>query len=336
MEVILYKSRGLSKSGEAIKFLYCGIKEGMTYIKHYIESGFINEMLEVIYEETIDIDKVNDSLLKNDCDLSIIALPKERVLTIKKEHDQLMPLRIHQIVRTELGMNEIKKRMSKREVKRYEKLKSNFSFQVRHDNKSFFDFYKNMHKPTMNTRYGSFARSVNIDDAFNNLFKKGVLFYINQNGKPVSGSVSQIDIEKNWLNARLIGVLDGKDEYLANGAQNFVYHSIIDWACNDGKIDVVDFQGCEPFLTKGTFQYKKRFATEAILPPNFFYDKRVLLRFNKESMSVRNYLISNPIITINNNDIFSATYFEDISNNAKLDIPYFMPGIDNHKIVKIL
>ncbi|MBL0385653.1 hypothetical protein JJB07_03230 [Tumebacillus sp. ITR2] len=181
-----------------------------------------------------------------------------------------------------------------------------FDYFVTHEDEDFHQFYETMHKPTMNSRYGEFARSV-----------------------------SQLDPSKNWLNARLIGVRNGDDLYRTNGAQNFVYHAILHWASNVGNIDVVDFQGCEPFLTKGTFQYKKRFATEAILPPNHFHDKRLLVQANVHSPAVRQYLIENPMLVIDDEDNLGAGYFFDEQNKPRLDLPYQCPGIGYHVLLDL-
>ncbi len=66
-----------------------------------------------------------------------------------------------------------------------------------------------MHLPTMKSRYGDLARSVEEKEAYARLFKQGVLFRIYDAKEWVAGSVSQIDKSGRILNARLIGVKNG-------------------------------------------------------------------------------------------------------------------------------
>lgn len=179
----------------------------------------------------------------------------------------------------------------------------------------------------MAKRYGSKARSLPRQDAYETLFKNGLLFRIFKNGKWVAGSVGQIDTLNKKMNSRLIGVLDGDYRYRADGSQNFVYHSILEWSCHEKFIDIVDFQGCEPFLTKGTFQYKKRFGTEACIPDNVFKELRLLLRVPNENSSAYKFIINNPLLNVDEDGVLFAQYFYDTKSSMRKDFPYACPGI---------
>ncbi|MGB8956217.1 MAG: hypothetical protein WCC10_12665 [Tumebacillaceae bacterium] len=336
-ELNIHESQGLDDEGRLVRYSYIGIDEGLVYIMPFVENNLIKQDLQVTKEGKIAAEDVEAYMKSSDADLLIVAADKQSVLALRTEAHLLMPFRIHQIVHTSREYEKTRRAMSQRELKRYDKMRQQegFDYFVTYEDADFDHFYDTMHKPTMNSRYGEFARSVEKQTAYETLFKKGLLFLVTQNGEPVSGSVSQFDKTKNWLNARLIGVRNGDDLYRTNGAQNFVYHAIIHWASNVGMIDVVDFQGCEPFLTKGTLQYKKRFATEAILPPNHFHDKRLLVQANLRSPSVRQFLIDNPMLVIDEADNIGAGYPFDQQSKPRLELPYQCPGIDYHVLIDL-
>lgn len=333
----IYEAVGKDLLGNQVSFAYCGIDEGLVYIMPFVQNGLLKQNIKIKKKNNILVEELGDYIKSATVDLLIVAADKKIIEQIYDDDYILMPFRVHQIVDTYEGWEKVKSLMSHRELQRSAKLKikNNFSYFITNKDEDFFNFYKTMHKPTMDKRHGEFARSVEITTAYEDIFKKGLLFLITQNDIIVSGSVSQVDKEKNWLNTRLIGILNGDDQYRLNGAQNYVYHAILHWASTVGNINVVDFQGSEPFLTKGTFQYKKRFATEVILPPNKFYDKRLLVKANFKSDSIRNYFIDNPVMLVDKNDNLGVGYFYDNQHSPKLDIPYECPGFSYKKLIDI-
>ncbi|QOY35111.1 hypothetical protein AWH56_020785 [Anaerobacillus isosaccharinicus] len=327
---------GENTEGEEISFSYCGIQDGLTYIQPFIQNQLLDSNITVKRRYIIQTFELTTYLAENKDDLIVISTNKEQVYKHFPEDCFIMPFRIHQIVDTSKGIEKVLSSMSKREVKRHSKQKEKYKldFYTTNEDKHFFDFYNRMHKPTMKSRYDGLARSVEINKAYEEIFKKGLLFIITENGVPVSGSVSQIDEENKVLNARLIGVLNGDDRYRYIGAQNHVYHSILEWACRDHRIDQVDFQGCEPFLTKGTFQYKKRFATEAILPPNHLNDKRLLVKANFNKQGIKDFLFNNPVMLVDKDDKLGVGYFYDV-REPRLDIPYHSPGFLFERMIRM-
>lgn len=91
----------------------------------------------------------------------------------------------------------------------------------------------------------------------------------------------------------------------------------------------MDFQGCEPFLTKGTFQYKKRFGSRAVIPDNVFGTLRMVLRANRLTRSVRDFLVSNPVLDADGGGGggLTAKYFHDRQRPLRRDIPCISAGI---------
>lgn len=327
---------GENSEGEKISFSYCGIQHGLTYIQPFIQNQLLEGNIKIKRRNIIQPSELATYIVENKDDLIVISTHKEQAYKNFTEDYFIMPFRIHQIVDTSKGIKKVLSSMSKREVKRQRKLKEKYKldFYTTNEDKQYFDFYNRMHKPTMENRFDGLARSVEINKAYKEIFKKGLLFIITENGVPVSGSVSQIDEENKVLNARLIGVLNGDDRYRYIGAQNHVYHSILEWACKDPRINYVNFQGCEPFLTKGTFQYKKRFATEAILPPNHLNDKRLLVKANFNKQGIKDFFFNNPVMLVDVDDRLGAGYFYD-GREPRLDIPYHSPGFSFKRMISM-
>ncbi|AQT92517.1 hypothetical protein [Pseudomonas azotoformans] len=319
---------GRSRVGEKAEITYVGVREGLVYIAPFIEERFF-ECSSVVRQGAFGWGELECFLKIVKSEMLCLMAPKKIISHFALKSDVVGVCRIHQEVDVSGDWSDIKSHLSKRECKRREQcVAQGFHYNVSFEDRDFFEFYHLMHLPTMKHRYGELARSVEEKEAYARLFKQGVLFRIYDATEWVAGSVSQIDKSGRILNARLIGVKNGSDTYRVNGAQNFVYHSIIEWAANNSSIDYVDFQGCEPFLTKGTFQYKKRFGTRAFIPNNNFGDWWLLMRVTELSPSVRSFLINNPLLIEGEGKSLKALYFYDANNTARLDIPFESKGIE--------
>jgi hypothetical protein len=318
---------GHSRAGTPARLTYIGVAEGLLYIAPFVDQCFF-EHSSVEREGVLEWEQLEVFLHQNQTDMSLLMASLAVVQRCQQSGDIIGLSRIHQKVDVSAGWEYVLGQISHRESKRRaQSIKEGFKFDVSTEDEDFFSFYRSMHVPTMSARYGAFARSVQEQSAYLDLFKQGVLFRIHLNEEWVAGSVSQIDRSARTLNARLIGVKDGWALYRTNGAQNFVYHAILEWASNQSFIDSVDFQGCEPFLTKGTFQYKKRFGAQAVIPENTFGLRRILIRAPTLSAATRQFLINNPFIGLDADGELQAQYFFDSDHVIRSDIPFASKGI---------
>lgn len=318
---------GLSRAGTLARLTYLGVNEGLQYIAPFVAQCFFEHSC-IDQEGTLEWEKLDDFIKRNQTDMSLLMTSSDVIQQCQQPGDVVGLSRIHQKVNVSAGWEHVLGQLSHRESKRRAlSIKRGFQYDVSIEDEDFFSFYRTMHVPTMSARYGDFARSVEEQDAFLNLFKRGILFRIQMHAEWVAGSISQIDWPTRTLNARLIGMKEGSAVYRANGAQNFVYHSILEWASNQSSIDWVDFQGCEPFLSKGTFQYKKRFGAQAVIPENAFGQWRILIRMPTLCASVRKFLINNPVIGLDADGRLQAQYFFDANHEIRSDIPYASKGI---------
>jgi hypothetical protein len=320
-------NRGTAADGAALRTAYIGTEEGLTYIAPFVEDLLLSGQ-QPGQRQAVGTDEAAALWRATDADLSMLVVPAAMATALAMPGDIRAVARIHQVVDTSQGLAHVHAAMSSRERKRAAQAAADgYSYDISHDDAHFHTFYRTMHAPTMNVRYGDRARSVEEGKALETLFHAGALFRIFKSGEWVAGSVGQIDAARRTLNSRLIGVLAGDDRFRLEGAQNYVYHAILDWAAGEASIDRVDFQGCEPFLTKGTFQYKKRFGTSAEIPDNRLGGLRLLIRARLERPAVREFLINNPVLVQNAAGELMANYFFDGRTPPRKDIPFASPGI---------
>lgn len=318
---------GITRTGTLSRLVYVGMAEGLLYIVPFVNQC-IFEHSSVVQEGFLGWNQLEEFVEQNQGDMILLMALSKVVHQCQRPGDVVGLSRVHQKVDVSAGWESVLGQFSNREGKRHAQLiEQGFRFNVSFEDEHFFSFYRDMHVPTMSNRYGLFARSVQEQAAYLELFKRGMLFRVFLNDEWVAGSVSQMDKSTRTLNARLIGVEGGNAMHRKNGAQNFVYHAILKWSSNQSLIDCVDFQGCEPFLSKGTFQYKKRFGARAVIPDNAFGRWRILIRVPAHCTTTRQFLISNPLIGLDPAGRLQAQYFFDADNQIRSDIPFASKGI---------
>ncbi|MFE2169869.1 GNAT family N-acetyltransferase [Streptomyces sp. NPDC059447] len=190
----------------------------------------------------------------------------------------------------------------------------------------FDAFYDRVYRATMLKRHGARERTESKEVSYEVLFRRGRMFFLAEDGEPVGGALCHWDRRSGTLTLRLLGVLDGSQRHLDSGAFKAIYHFLIGW-CADNGVRRLDFQGTEPFLSKGTYQWKRRFGTSVILPPNHFGKKRLWLQVRRDTPEVRDYLVANPMLAENDNGCLEAVYFHDAERPARLDYAANSPGV---------
>jgi hypothetical protein len=195
-------------------------------------------------------------------------------------------------------------------------------------------FYDRMHIPTMVARHGGRARSVEREEARRKLFHQGALLFVTSYGTRVAGILLHVVREQSLCNVRLVGWLDGDPQLLRAGAVQSGYFFVRDWAAQVG-LQFLDFQGSEPFLSKGTFQNKRRRGTSAVVAPGECANLRCVLSVREDKDAIRDFLVANPPISIGRADRMGAVYFYDDHRAVRHDLPWRMEGIDDCQILHI-
>jgi hypothetical protein len=308
--------------GRLLRLLYAGHEDGLRYIQPFVQDQLFGEAPTRVWEWRMHRRDLARSLSSFDVDLAVTVLEKDLVAASLEPQSVLMPFRIHQVVDTSRGWPQVREHISRGERARHLRQSERHGFRLRasHSDEEYRWFYERMVRPSMAVRYGDRDRSLEEPRGLHAIFRHGVLFMVDSGAGPVAGSASELDRRRGIVNGRLIGVRDGDQLLRKEGAQNALYHFILRWACENG-FRCVDYQGCEPFLSKGTFQYKKRFGTTAVLPPSRYRFLRVVLTPGRDSERLRDFLAANPVMLVDDQDRLGSGYFTDRHRPPRYDIP---------------
>lgn len=318
---------------------YSGLAEGLAYTLEFTELR--REDGEASAERrssTITGRRLAVPALLPDADIVIAGTSAERARRLPSAASLVVPMRVHFVVDFDADPQVAGRRISKREREQHQRnLRShNWSWGVRQDAAWFDEFYDLHYRPTMRRRHGERERTETKETSFECLFRAGRLFELRQDGEPIGGALCHWDRATRVLTLRLLGVRDGAQEHFTSGAFKAIYHFLVDWAAHHG-VRRLDFQGTEPFLSKGTYQWKRRFGTRVILPPNHFGGKRLWLQVRRDTPAVRDFLVANPVLAepAGGGDGLEAVYFHDADRPARRDYSAKSPGVDRVRLVDL-
>ncbi|MEV0730598.1 GNAT family N-acetyltransferase [Polymorphospora sp. NPDC050346] len=245
-----------------------------------------------------------------------------------------LPLRITLVVPLDEGATQVLRRVSRKARQQHvRELRSRSrSLEVATLDKDFDLFYDGMHVPTMRSRHASATRTVSRATAHQCLFRGGVLFFLREEGERVAGMLCRQ--EGDVLVVRLAGVRDGAEEPYRSGTYMAIYVMILQWAADRG-LAHVDLSGCEPFLSKGIFQFKRKLHPEVTLPRNHFAGKRLWLHVRRDSPPVRDFLVANPMLVVASDGGLEAVYFHDAQRPARVDLRWEAPGVRGGRLLDL-
>ncbi len=242
----------------------------------------------------------------------------------------VLPLRVHMVADLGPGGGPgISARERKRQRHRIRSF--GYDFEISASDADFALFYDRMHVPTMRARHRDDARTTGRAEAYQALFRAGFLLLVRSGGQPVAGILCRV--RGRVCHARLVGWLDGDPVHLRREAVKTGNHFLLSWARGAG-FDAVNFQGGEPFLTKGTFQAKRHLGARAEIAATALGRARVRLLPGRDTPALRDILTRNPAIELTGGGgDLAAVYFTDAARPPRLDLPYACPGIGAHRLI---
>lgn len=254
-----------------------------------------------------------------DADIVLVGGEADALRELPTNGTLLAPFRVHLVVATDIGRDAVRARISKRERWEFDRNRklTNWEFREEDTAEAFHFFYYRMHLPTMQARHQENSRTEPFAIARDAILRYGTLYLLYEHGRPVAGVLCRVD--GDTLTTRLLGVLDGADEHYESGAFKAVYHLILEWASTNG-VRAVDFYGTEAFISKGIFQWKRKFAPQVTLPPNHYQTKRLYVAPRRDTPEVRDFLVANPLLRCAANGQLVPVYFYDRDRPARTDI----------------
>lgn len=309
------------RTAGGLTLAYAGVRDGLTYLTAFLESraralpGGAGPVRTRVVR--VARTRLLAACARAGADLVLVGGSRATVARLPEHRSFVLPFRIHQVVATADG-DGWRGRVSGSERRRHRRdLRSHgYRLEVSARPADFGYFYDRMHVPTMRERHGDHARSLDRESAFHSLYRSGgLLFFVHDGERRVAGALARTDGGGRRLTGRLIGVLDGEDRYRREGALSAVYHLQLDWAVRNG-IERVDLSGSEPFLSKGTWQFKRKLGAAVQLPPDLHRHRRLWLHAVRDTPQVRDFLHGNPLLALRGPDTFEAVYFHDEARPA--------------------
>ncbi|MGB8953246.1 MAG: hypothetical protein WCC06_11355 [Candidatus Aminicenantales bacterium] len=168
--------------------------------------------------------------------------------------------------------------------------KYHYSYEMTHDRDTFNYFYRRMYLPYIKKRFQiiNFFTGYHLSKLS---FEKGGLLLAKRGNEFVSGII--IVPNKDKTKTHVLGVKEGKFEYVKQGALSALYYSSCLWAKDNG-YRWMDFGECRSFLRDGLLNYKKKWKMEVEKSRHF--QTIFGLKICHLSQEVRSFLSYNPFI----------------------------------------
>ncbi|GAA1545189.1 hypothetical protein GCM10009730_62820 [Streptomyces albidochromogenes] len=310
---------------------YSGLREGLAYTLEFTElrreEGADSPAVRA--SSLVSGSRLRDPAALPEADIRIVGTSASLARRMPKEASLVIPMRVHFVIDFDGDPDSARRAISKRERWQFNRdmRQHQWGWEVNSEPEWFNAFYDDHYRPTMFRRHGTRERTEGKNAAYECLFRTGRLFQLTQDGKPIGGALCHWEPRQKVLTLRLLGIEDGAERHYESGAFKAIYHLLIGWAAENG-VRRLDFQGTEAFLSKGTFQWKRRFGTRVIMPPNHFADKRLWLQVRQDTPAVRDYLVANPTLAETSDGLLEAIYFHDEQRPLRLDFSAKAPGVE--------
>jgi hypothetical protein len=315
-----------------VRIGYAGLADGHTHVLPFLEQRRGTTSLR--RETRTSWKDIAAGRAVPDCDIFAVGCLARHAAALPARRSLLLPLRINLVVPVGTDPAAVRHRLSRKARQQYVRELGTYDWtlDVASADADFDLFYDRMHVPTMIQRHGAASRSVPRAVARASIYRHGVLFFLAEGGQRVAGMLCRL--ERDVLVIRLAGVLDGYAAY-QRGTYLALYMAILEWAAGHG-VRCVDLSGCEPFLSKGIFQFKRKIHPEVTLPRNHFHDKRLWLQIRRDTGAVRDFLVANPpLVTTAGGSGLTAVYFHDSHRPPRTDLRWESPGVSGCRLIDL-
>jgi hypothetical protein len=227
-------------------------------------------------------------------DIVIVEATKYLIHRLPCHNAIFLPRLLHHTVDVRGDWHDVRRRFRKtvrknelRWIRKY-----GYKYDISRDGKDFEVFYRHMYLPTMDDRHGELSVPMSIGEAFQH-FRHGCLVRVTRDGDWVSGVVCHS--RRKVLIADILGVKDGGEELVQQGATAATYYAAIHWANQHG-YDGVNFLGSPPFLESGNFQHKRKWGATVSIPLDVH--GRIWIGVRRCTSAVSRFLMGTPFVVI--------------------------------------
>lgn len=318
--------------GHSLVLGYAGMPDGLSHVLPFLEHQRDADNASRVRRErtTVSWADLRRCTGLPGCDLLAVGATVRRVAKLRDRRAIVLPFRLHLVVPVVADPSQMRQRISRKErqhAARQFRAKG-WVLEASTSAADFDHFFDAIHTPTMRTRHGSATRSMDKDMARECLLRHGVLLMLRERGTHIAGMLCRYGPGDGSLTLRLTGVLDGAQEYYDEGALAAMYVALLGWASEQG-VRRLDLSGCEPFLSKGIFQFKRKLRPQVELARTHFRDKRLALLVRRDTPAVRDFLVANPVIAEapGGQGTWHALYFRDADRPPRSDLQWRCPNI---------
>jgi hypothetical protein len=312
---------------------YAGLPEGASHVVPFMEEQAARGG--AVHRHTRTVPWA-DVMAPSGVDLLAIGAPAARIRPLMSAHDLLLPFRIELVVTVVPDAAAMRAQVSRKERQRVARQRRDLGWTLEHATatEDFEWFYEHVHLPTMRRRHGVATRSLEREIAFQCVFRRGFLFFLTEGRERIAGMLCLFNRRTRTLTLRLTGVTHGAQAHYGTGAFAALYVLILEWAATHG-VRAVNLSGCEPFLSKGIFQFKRKLHPRVVRPADHFGAKRLLLRVVRDTPVVRDFLVANPVIAETPGGGMEAVYFHDDQRQARLDLRWEGTGLSAARLTHL-
>jgi len=288
MRTNIFRIEGSVKtSGSNLVTMFIGEKTAAYYFAFLVYSG----KPEVKKVDNVPCTKIFAYPFTVSVDIVFIQTERMFMEKLKNTGFTVMP-KVNFVLDLSLVLDEIIKKMSRRRRRDIAKMeKYGYSYELAETGEALDFFYSKMYVPYIQTRHHEGAA---VDSLHNlkKLFRKGGILFVKRGGEYVAGILYHIT--GKIVHAHCLGIYDGAEQYLKEHAGQASLYFLILWAKNQGFLEL-DYGPTRPFLSDGTFMYKKEWGMKIRDQPNQSIYALKLCNFKK---ATRDFLLNNPFIFI--------------------------------------
>lgn len=316
IKINIYCIDGRSRHGDELVIYYIGKCEPTYYILDKFFEGVPN----VKIERSIYLPQIKGELkaIEKRAHLIFVRLHKWLFFSLGRNWIY-MPEYIRQVLFLKDCDNQPEKAWKSRSVKDDLSTirKYGYTYEVSKEPDDVDYFYHRMYIPFSKNRHREGPIQSSIETAYES--GSGGILFIKRDNERVAGLTFQR--RNTTIVARMIGVLDGKNELFKQSVIGAVYYFLIKYAKECG-YEKIDFDYATPILTDGILRYKNKWGMR--VECNRWDNLRLGLRLSDFNESAKKVLCDNPMMIISDGRLGACVFSKNNNSGDKIagtDIP---------------
>lgn len=211
-------------------------------------------------------------------------------------------------------------------------VKYQYVYDVGSDSERLRLFYYKMYLPYTISRFGKLTILSSFSE-MEDLLDKGELLLVKRGGEYLSGMI--IYTAPSIPIVAFLGVMDGRIDYVKQGALSALYYYTILWAKEKGYTKL-DFGHCRPVLNDGVFLYKKKLGMKIQRSPR--KHRMLFLSINNLNPYLEQFFTNNPLIYENQCKLKGLLFVKRNAQSTEQEIEalkkrYFISGLADFTVV---